>query len=228
LSSPENRRPGRSHRLRKDYDHESPDALLRRAEGPDSAGRRRCARLGFAVAARELRRVLQEIFLFSGSVAGNIRLGREDISDERVRWRPRKCAPISLFGTAGTRTNRKCAERGAGYLLGRKQLISFARALAFDSGAADSGRSDSSIDTETGATYSAGNRAGDAQPYLAGRRASSLYDSAGRQHHRAAPRRNSGAGNASGSARLARLYWKLYKLQSLILRNYADEKDDFI
>ena len=30
--------------------------------------------------------VLQEVFLFSGTIEGNIRLGREDITEERVRW----------------------------------------------------------------------------------------------------------------------------------------------
>ena len=93
--------------------------------------------------------VLQEIFLFSGSVAGNIRLGREDISDERVRWAAAEVRADRFIQHLPHTYESEVRERGAGLSVGQKQLISFARALAFDPALLILDEATSSIDTET-------------------------------------------------------------------------------
>ncbi|MEP6741739.1 MAG: ABC transporter ATP-binding protein, partial [bacterium] len=93
--------------------------------------------------------VLQEIFLFSGTVAGNIRLGREDISDERVRWAAREVRAEPFIMRLKQDYQAEVKERGAGLSVGQKQLISFARALAFDPAILILDEATSSIDTET-------------------------------------------------------------------------------
>src|SRR2546427_3381140 len=93
--------------------------------------------------------VLQEIFLFSGSVASNIRLGREDISDERVRWAATEVRADNFIQRLSRGYQSEVRERGAGLSVGQKQLISFARALAFDPALLILDEATSSIDTET-------------------------------------------------------------------------------
>src|SRR6266852_2167697 len=93
--------------------------------------------------------VLQDIFLFSGTVAGNIRLGREDISDERVRWAAREVRAEPFIMRLKGDYDAEVKERGAGLSVGQKQLISFARALAFDPALLILDEATSSIDTET-------------------------------------------------------------------------------
>ena len=93
--------------------------------------------------------VLQEIFLFSGSVASNIRLGREDISDERVRWAATEVRADRFIQHLPHTYGSEVRERGAGLSVGQKQLISFARALAFDPALLILDEATSSIDTET-------------------------------------------------------------------------------
>jgi ATP-binding cassette subfamily B multidrug efflux pump len=93
--------------------------------------------------------VLQDVFLFSGTVEGNIRLGREDISDERVRWAAGEVHADHFIGRLREGFQTEVKERGAGLSVGQKQLISFARALAFDPALLILDEATSSIDTET-------------------------------------------------------------------------------
>jgi ATP-binding cassette subfamily B protein len=93
--------------------------------------------------------VLQEVFLFSGTIAGNIRLGREDISEERVEWAAREVHADRFIERLKDRYQAEVRERGAGLSVGQKQLISFARALAFDPALLILDEATSSIDTET-------------------------------------------------------------------------------
>jgi ATP-binding cassette subfamily B protein len=85
-------------------------------------------------AQRDLRRhiglVLQDVFLFSGTVEDNIRLGNTDISDEEVRRAAQFVNAHRFIDRlpAGYRTEVK--ERGATLSVGQKQLIAFARAIA--------------------------------------------------------------------------------------------------
>ena len=93
--------------------------------------------------------VLQDIFLFTGTVESNIRLGREDISDERVRWAATEVRADNFIQRLPHNYKSEVRERGAGLSVGQKQLISFARALAFDPALLILDEATSSIDTET-------------------------------------------------------------------------------
>ena len=93
--------------------------------------------------------VLQDVFLFSGTVEGNIRLGRKDISDERVQWAAREVHADQFIQRLSDTYQTEVKERGAGLSVGQKQLISFARALAFDPALLILDEATSSIDTET-------------------------------------------------------------------------------
>lgn len=93
--------------------------------------------------------VLQDVFLFSGSIEDNIRLGNSDISDERVRWAAREVHADRFIERLNGGYRHVVHERGAGLSVGQKQLVSFARALAFDPRILILDEATSSIDTET-------------------------------------------------------------------------------
>ena len=93
--------------------------------------------------------VLQEVFLFSGTIEGNIRLGREDINQDRVRWAAEEVHADGFVRRLKGGYEAEVRERGAGLSVGQKQLISFARALAFDPAILILDEATSSIDTET-------------------------------------------------------------------------------
>jgi len=93
--------------------------------------------------------VLQDVFLFSGTVEGNIRLGREEIPEERVRWAAREVHADRFIERLKEGYRAEVRERGAGLSVGQKQLVSFARALAFDPALLILDEATSSIDTET-------------------------------------------------------------------------------
>lgn len=93
--------------------------------------------------------VLQEVFLFSGTIEGNIRLGREEITEERVHWAAREVHAEGFISRLKDGYKAEVRERGAGLSVGQKQLISFARALAFDPALLILDEATSSIDTET-------------------------------------------------------------------------------
>jgi ATP-binding cassette subfamily B protein len=76
--------------------------------------------------------VLQDVFLFSRSIAYNIRLGAEDIDDERVRAAARRVGAGSFIEQLPGKYDEVLGERGASLSIGERQLLSFARALAFD------------------------------------------------------------------------------------------------
>ncbi|HEY0321443.1 MAG TPA: ABC transporter ATP-binding protein [Pyrinomonadaceae bacterium] len=93
--------------------------------------------------------VLQDVFLFSGTVASNIRLGNEGIKEERVEWAAREVHADRFIQRLPEGYRTEVKERGAGLSVGQKQLISFARALAFDPALLILDEATSSIDTET-------------------------------------------------------------------------------
>ena len=93
--------------------------------------------------------VLQDVFLFSGTVGGNIRLGAGDIDEERVRWAAREVSALPFIERLPEGLAAPVRERGAGLSVGQKQLIAFARALAFDLAILILDEATSSVDTET-------------------------------------------------------------------------------
>jgi ABC-type multidrug transport system, ATPase and permease components len=93
--------------------------------------------------------VLQDVFLFSGSIENNIRLGNEDIKHERVEWAAKEVRADEFIQRLDGDYSAEVRERGAGLSVGQKQLISFARALAFDPKILILDEATSSIDTET-------------------------------------------------------------------------------
>ncbi|HEV7785730.1 MAG TPA: ABC transporter ATP-binding protein, partial [Thermoanaerobaculia bacterium] len=98
---------------------------------------------------RSVAMVLQDVFLFSGSVAANIRLGEAAIADERVRWAAGEVHALPFIERLPGGFDAAVRERGAGLSVGQKQLIAFARALAFDPSILILDEATSSIDTET-------------------------------------------------------------------------------
>ncbi|HEY0380152.1 MAG TPA: ABC transporter ATP-binding protein [Pyrinomonadaceae bacterium] len=93
--------------------------------------------------------VLQDVFLFSGTIESNIRLGQSAITDERVRWAAGEVHADRFVQRLHEGYKTEVKERGAGLSVGQKQLISFARALAFDPALLILDEATSSIDTET-------------------------------------------------------------------------------
>ena len=93
--------------------------------------------------------VLQDVFLFSGSIEDNIRLGNRDISDEQVRWAAEEVRADKFINKMDHSYKTEVKERGAGLSVGQKQLVSFARALAFEPSILVLDEATSSIDTET-------------------------------------------------------------------------------
>ncbi|HEY0555511.1 MAG TPA: ABC transporter ATP-binding protein [Thermoanaerobaculia bacterium] len=98
---------------------------------------------------RSVAMVLQDVFLFSGSVGANIRLGNEAIDDARIRWAAGEVHALPFIERLEGGFDAVVKERGAGLSVGQKQLIAFARALAFDPSILILDEATSSIDTET-------------------------------------------------------------------------------
>lgn len=93
--------------------------------------------------------VLQDVFLFSGTIDNNIRLGNSEITDEKVEWAAQEVRAAQFIEKIPEKYDAELKERGAGLSVGQKQLISFARALAFNPAILVLDEATSSIDTET-------------------------------------------------------------------------------
>ena len=101
----------------------------------------------------ELRRrygvVLQDPFLFTGTVEGNIRLGTKSITDEEVERAAEDVNLADFIRALPQGFKEEVRERGSTLSTGQKQLISFARALAHDPRILILDEATSSVDTET-------------------------------------------------------------------------------
>jgi len=101
----------------------------------------------------ELRRqfgvVLQDPYLFTGTLADNIRLGTESIQPEQVEAAAEQVNLLDFIRGLPEGFAQPIRERGSGLSTGQKQLISFARALAHDPRYLILDEATSSVDTET-------------------------------------------------------------------------------
>jgi ATP-binding cassette subfamily B multidrug efflux pump len=93
--------------------------------------------------------VLQDPFLFTGTVGGNIRLGTERIQDEDVEKAAEDVNLADFVRTLPGGFKEEVRERGSTLSTGQKQLISFARALAHNPKTLVLDEATSSVDTET-------------------------------------------------------------------------------
>ncbi len=93
--------------------------------------------------------VLQDPFLFSGTIEQNIRLGTSDITDEAIERAATEVNVADFIRTLPNQFKEEVRERGSTLSTGQKQLISFARALAHDPKILILDEATSSVDTET-------------------------------------------------------------------------------
>jgi ATP-binding cassette, subfamily B, multidrug efflux pump len=93
--------------------------------------------------------VLQDPYLFTGTIGDNIRLGSPDITDEAIERASDRVNLRDYIERLPDKYATTVRERGAGISTGQKQLISFARALAHDPKILILDEATSSVDTET-------------------------------------------------------------------------------
>jgi ATP-binding cassette subfamily B multidrug efflux pump len=93
--------------------------------------------------------VLQDVFLFSGSIRDNISLGNPDITDDEILEAARLVGASGFIERLPGGLEYKVMERGSTLSVGQRQLISFIRAMVYDPGVIVLDEATSSVDTET-------------------------------------------------------------------------------
>ena len=93
--------------------------------------------------------VLQDPFLFTGTLAENIRLGNEAITEDGLRQAARDVNVLDFIETLPKQFEEPVQERGNSLSTGQKQLINFARALAYNPRILILDEATSSVDTDT-------------------------------------------------------------------------------
>jgi len=122
------------------YDHQKGTILLDNTDIREHSMERIRKQIGL---------VLQDVFLFSGEIEKNIRLGDKSITDEKLK---QAASDVNLDRFVKSLPNGykfKIGERGVSLSVGQKQLLSFARALAHDPSILILDEATSSVDTET-------------------------------------------------------------------------------
>ncbi|HWT64788.1 MAG TPA: ABC transporter ATP-binding protein [Terracidiphilus sp.] len=93
--------------------------------------------------------VLQDPFLFTGTIAENIRLGNDDLTDDTLRSAARDVNVLDFVDSLPHGFDEPVRERGSSLSTGQKQLINFARALAYNPRILILDEATSSVDTDT-------------------------------------------------------------------------------
>jgi ATP-binding cassette, subfamily B, multidrug efflux pump len=93
--------------------------------------------------------VLQDPFLFTGTIAENIRFGNEAITDATMRQAARDVNVLDFIDSLSAGFNEPVRERGNSLSTGQKQLVNFARALAYNPRILILDEATSSVDTDT-------------------------------------------------------------------------------
>jgi ATP-binding cassette subfamily B protein len=93
--------------------------------------------------------VLQDPFLFTGTLAENIRFGNESITDDSLRQAARDVNVLDFIENLPHKFNEPVQERGNSLSTGQKQLVNFARALAYNPHILILDEATSSVDTDT-------------------------------------------------------------------------------
>lgn len=98
---------------------------------------------------RYISMVLQDVFLFSGTIKTNISLGNSEIPDEQIINSAVTVGADKFISQLPNGYDEEVKEKGATLSVGQRQLISFARALAYDPHILILDEATSSVDTET-------------------------------------------------------------------------------
>ena len=93
--------------------------------------------------------VQQDVFIFTGDIRSNIRLRSENITDEAIEEAARQVNASRFIERLPAGYDEKVSERGATFSAGQRQLLSFARTLAFDPRILILDEATANIDTET-------------------------------------------------------------------------------
>ena len=93
--------------------------------------------------------VMQDVFIFSGDIKSNIRLNTESITDDAVSEAAHYAKANSFISRLPETYDHELHERGATLSQGERQLLSFARAVAFDPKIFVLDEATANIDTET-------------------------------------------------------------------------------
>ncbi|MCA9503368.1 MAG: ABC transporter ATP-binding protein [Myxococcota bacterium] len=105
---------------------------------------------------RRIATVLQDVFLFSGTLARNIALGRADLDETAIRRAARAVEADRFIERLPRGFETDVLERGANFSTGQRQILSFARALAHGAHVLVLDEATSAIDTETEAAIQRG------------------------------------------------------------------------